>query len=130
MLPILFKIGTFEVHTYGVVMIVAFLVALLFARKRGPKFGINPNNLLDMAFIALIAGVLGARILYLIQDPPRDPHEYFSLQFAGLTSFGGVIGGALVVLWWSRKTRTPLIPLLDVMGPALLVGQAIGRVGC
>src|SRR5579862_1319531 len=130
MYPILFKIGTFKVHTYGVVMIIAFLIALLFARKRAPKFGIDPNKLSDMAFLTLIAGVLGARILSLIQEPPKDWHEYFSLQFAGLTSFGGVIGGAIVVFWWARKTATPVKPLLDVMGPALLVGQAIGRVGC
>ena len=130
MYPVLFKIGNFPVHTYGVALIVAFLAALLVARSRAPKFGINPNRLSDMAFLALIAGVLGARILYLIQDPPADWHGYLTLQFAGLTSFGGYIGGALVVVWWARKTKTSLRAVLDVMGPPLLVGQALGRVGC
>jgi phosphatidylglycerol---prolipoprotein diacylglyceryl transferase len=130
MYPILFKIGSFPVHTYGVVMIVAFMVALVFARKRAPAYEINPNKLSDMSFLMLIFGVLGARILYLVQEPPADWHEYLSLQFAGLTSFGGIIGGAAVALWWARKTKTPLKALLDVLGPALLVGQAIGRVGC
>ncbi|HVT12276.1 MAG TPA: prolipoprotein diacylglyceryl transferase [Fimbriimonadaceae bacterium] len=130
MYPILFRIGSFPIHTYGVLMIVAFLAALWIARKRAPRFGISPNKLSDMAFLALIGGVLGARILYLMQDPPKDWHGYLTLQFAGLTSFGGYIGGALVVLWWARKSKTPLRSLLDVLGPPLLVGQAIGRVGC
>ncbi|MFI5385335.1 MAG: prolipoprotein diacylglyceryl transferase [Fimbriimonadales bacterium] len=130
MYPVLFKIGSFPVHSYGVVLIIAFLVALVVARKRAPRFGIDRNKLTDMAFLALIAGVLGARIAYFIQDPPKDWHEYFSLQFAGLTSFGGLVGGALVVIWWSWKTKTSVRLLLDVMGPPLLVGQAIGRIGC
>lgn len=130
MYPVLFKIGNFPVHTYGVMMIVAFLLALLVARKRAPRFGINANKLSDMAFLALIAGVLGARVLYLIQDPPANWQGYLTLQFAGLTSFGGYIGGALVVLWWAWKSKTPLRAVLDVMGPPLLVGQAIGRIGC
>lgn len=130
MYPILFHIGSFKVHTYGVILIIAFLVALLIARMRAPRFGISPTKLSDMAFLMLIAGVLGARVLFLIQEPPKDWHEYFSLQFAGLTSFGGLIGGAIVVLWWARRTGTNLRALLDVFGPPLLVGFAIGRVGC
>ena len=130
MYPILFRIGNFPVHTYGVIMVVAFLVALAYARKRAERCGVSPNKLSDMAFVMLIAGVLGARILFLIQEPPKDWHEYFSVQFAGLTSFGGLIGGALVALWWVWKRNMPLRPMLDALGPPLLVGWAIGRVGC
>jgi phosphatidylglycerol:prolipoprotein diacylglycerol transferase len=130
MLPVLFKIGSFPIHTYGVVMIVAFLAGLYVARKRAPIYGLDANKISDMAFLTLIIGVLGARIAFFIQEPPKDPREYFSLQFAGLTSFGGLVGGALVVLLWARKTKTALRPLLDVMGPPVLIGWAIGRVGC
>lgn len=130
MYPVLFQIGSFKVHTFGVVMIVAFLTALFVARKRAPRFGLEPNKLSDMAFITLIAGVLGARIAYLLLDPPRDWHEILSLQFAGLTSFGGIIGGAIAVIWWARKSRVALRPVLDVLGPPLLIGWAVGRVAC
>lgn len=128
--PILFKIGSFEVHTFGLVMIVAFLVGLWIARVRAPKFGIDPGHLSDMAFYALIAGVLGARITYLLLDPPADWHEILTLKFAGLTSFGGLVGAALVIIFWSRKHKISVRAMLDALGPALLVGQAIGRVGC
>src|SRR4051812_42564480 len=125
MYPTLFHIGSFKVHSYGVVLIVAFLVGLLIARKRAPKFGLDPNRLSDMAFIVLISGVLGARILFLIQEPPKDWHEYFSPEFAGLTSFGGLIGGAIALLLWAWKTKTSTRALLDVFGPPLLVAHAI-----
>jgi len=130
MYPILFKIGNFPIHTYGVILVVAFLVALAYARTRAPRYGISPAKLSDMSFLMLVAGVLGARILFFVQEPPKDWHEYFSIQFAGLTSFGGLIGGAIVVLWWARRNKTPIKPILDVLGPPLLVGWAIGRVGC
>src|SRR4051812_5473146 len=130
MYPVLFQIGSFKVHSYGVVLIIGFLVGLFIARKRAPRYGINPNKLSDVAFIALIAGVLGARILFLIQEPPKDWHEYFSPEFAGLTSFGGLIGGALVMALWARKNKISMRALLDVFGPPLLVAHAIGRVGC
>lgn len=130
MLKVLFHIGSFPVHSYGVVLIVGFLVGLLIARKRAPQFGINPNKLTDMAFMALIAGVFGARILFLLQEPPATWQGYFDWQFAGLTSFGGIIGGAIVVLLWARRTKTTTPAVLDVLGPAFLISHAIGRIGC
>jgi phosphatidylglycerol---prolipoprotein diacylglyceryl transferase len=130
MYRVLFHIGSFPVHTYGVILIIAFLVALIVARKRATRYGLNPNKLSDMSFLLLIAGVLGARIMYLIQEPPADPKEYFSLQFAGLTSFGGLIGGAIALVWWCVRYKTSIRTVLDVMGPPLLIGHAIGRVGC
>jgi phosphatidylglycerol:prolipoprotein diacylglycerol transferase len=130
MYPVLFKIGNFPVHTFGVVLIVAFLVGLMIARKRAPRFGVDPNRISDLAFWMLIAGVLGARALFLIQEPPKDWHEIFSLQFAGLTSFGGIIGAAFVVAFWCRKHKVATRAILDIFGPPLLIGWAIGRVGC
>jgi phosphatidylglycerol:prolipoprotein diacylglycerol transferase len=130
MLKVLFHIGSFPVHSYGVVLIIGFMVGLLIARKRAPRFGINPNKLTDMSFIALIAGVFGARIVFLLQEPPPTWQGYFDWQFAGLTSFGGIIGGALVVLLWARKNRISTAAVLDTMGPAFLVSHAIGRIGC
>jgi phosphatidylglycerol:prolipoprotein diacylglycerol transferase len=127
MLPILFQIGSFKVHTYGVVLVVAFVVALAIARARAPKFGIDPKKVTDISFWALIGGVLGARLLFILQEHPKD---WYSLQFAGLTSFGGIIGGLAVFLIWGWLAKIPLRAFLDVVAPAFLVAHAIGRVGC
>ncbi len=131
--PILFKIGSFPVHSFGVIMIVAFLVGLAIARARAKRLGIDPNKLADMAFWTLIVGILGARVAFILQDLGyylKHTDELFSWQFAGLTSFGGVIAGIGFMVFWAKRAGWPVRLVLDVIGPAGLVMHAIGRVGC
>lgn len=133
MRPILFKIGNFPVHSFGVVMIIAFLVGLLIARQRAKRFGLDPNKLADMSFWTLIVGILGARIAFILQDLDhylKNTKELFSWQFAGLTSFGGVVAGVGFMVLWARRQGWPVRLLLDVIAPAGLVMHAIGRFGC
>src|SRR5277367_440857 len=102
--PILFKIGSFELHTYGAMMVVAFVAAIWLANLRAARYGIDKNQVGDMAFWTLVSGVLGARIVFILQDLPyflSHRNELFSLQFQGLTSFGGLIFGGLAVVFWS-----------------------------
>lgn len=131
--PILFKIGNFPVHTFGVVMIIAFLVGLVVARTRAKRFGLDPNKLADMSFWTLIVGILGARLAFILQDLGyylRNTRELFSWQFAGLTSFGGVLAAIGFMVIWARRIGWPVKLLLDVIGPAGLIMHAIGRIGC
>jgi phosphatidylglycerol:prolipoprotein diacylglycerol transferase len=133
MLPVLFKIGSFPVHSYGVMLILGFLAGLWFAKKRAAKAGLNPAKVADMSFWALIAGVLGARIAFILQEwdyYSKNLRELFSWQFAGLTSFGGVIGGLALMIVWARRSGWPVRLVLDVIGPAGLLVHAIGRIGC
>lgn len=127
MIPVLFQIGNFKVHSYGVILVIAFVVGVAMARARAPKHGIDPKKVTDVSFWMLIAGVLGARLLFIIQERPKD---WMSLQFAGLTSFGGIIGGLVVMLVWAKINKVPLRAFLDVFAPAFLISHAIGRVGC
>lgn len=133
--PILFKIGSFPIHSFGVLMIAAFLVGTWIARRRAPRFGLSPQKLSDMLFWVLILGILGARVAFIIQElpyylDPKHRSELLSFQFAGLTSFGGVIVGILVMVLWAKKHDWPARTVLDTIAPAGLVGHAIGRVGC
>ena len=133
MQPILFKIGNFPIHSYGVMIIVAFIVALWIARKRAQKVGLDPNKLADVSFWALICGIFGARIAFILQDLPyylKNTKELFSWQFAGLTSFGGIIAAIGFLIVWARRAGISVRLVLDVIGPAGLVMHAIGRVGC
>jgi len=133
--PILFKIGNFPVHSFGVLMIAAFLVGTWIARRRAPRFGIDPQKLSDMLFWVLILGILGARVGFIIQElpyylDPKHRDELLSFQFAGLTSFGGVIVAILVMVLWARKHDWSARAVLDTIAPGALVGHAIGRIGC
>lgn len=131
--PVLFEIFGFKVHSFGLLMLVAFVVALAFARSRAWRFGFEPDEVSDIAFWALIAGVLGARIAFIVQEIPfysQHPEKLLSLQFEGLTSFGGLIFGFLAIVIGCRRRKKPLLAFLDLAGGPMLVGHAIGRVGC
>lgn len=133
MYPILFRIFGFPVHSYGVMLLIAFFVALWIARKRAPRFGLTPGNVYDASFWALILGILGARILFIVQDWKEyagNYREIFSLQFAGLTSFGGVIFGILGLFIYCRWKKVSFVRTMDTLSGPFLIGTAIGRVGC
>jgi phosphatidylglycerol:prolipoprotein diacylglycerol transferase len=131
--PILFYVGKFPVHSFGVMMIVAFFACLWFLRKRAPKFGIDPEKITDAAIPTLLLGILGARITFILLDLDYYLHhrsEMFSIEFQGLTSFGGVLFGLIFMVFWARKAKYSLMSVLDLGIAPLLLGQAIGRVGC
>ena len=133
MYPVLFEIFGFKVHSFGLLMLIAFGTALLLARSRGPRFGFTHEQISDVGFWALIAGVLGARVAFLAQEIPyylEHPEKLLTLQFEGLTSFGGLLFGFLAVVVACRRMKKPLWNLLDVLAPAMLVGHIIGRIGC
>ena len=131
--PILFTIGNFPVHSFGVMMVLAFFASLWLVRLRAAKYGFTISEVSDMFFWTLIAGILGARIVYILQELPyylKHTDELLSFRFQGLTSFGGLIFGAAVVIGWALKRKASLRNLLDLSAPAFLVGHAIGRIGC
>ncbi|HVL38043.1 MAG TPA: prolipoprotein diacylglyceryl transferase [Fimbriimonadaceae bacterium] len=133
MYPVLFTVFGFEIHSFGVMILIAFLAALWFARRRAPRYGLAPEDVNDVGFWALLAGIFGARIAFILTELPHfiaNPHDLLRWQFQGLTSFGGIIGGALAVILWCRIRRKPVTAMIDVAAPPLLLGHAIGRVGC
>lgn len=133
MRPVLFKPFGFSVRSYGVLLVIGVIVAAYLARRRAPRFGIDPERIWDAAFWLVLPGILGARITYIVQNLgyyTQHLNELFSLRFEGLTSFGGLLFGFFGLLFWTKKTKTPLLPFLDVLGVPVLVAQAIGRIGC
>ncbi|MGV3614513.1 MAG: prolipoprotein diacylglyceryl transferase [Fimbriimonas sp.] len=133
MIPVLFHIGNFPVRSFGVMILIAFLAGLWMVRRRAERYGFEVSKVTDLAFTALVAGVLGARILFIVQEIPyyrQHPEKLLTLQFEGLTSFGGVIFGAGAVLWWAWRHKAPLGRLFDLFGPAFMFGHVFGRIGC
>jgi phosphatidylglycerol:prolipoprotein diacylglycerol transferase len=133
MLPILFKVFGYPVHSYGVMIVLAFLAAVWIIRRRAPKYGIDRQKLTDGLIVTLIVGILGARIAYILQELPfyaSHPREIFSPQMAGITSFGSIVTGLLYLFYWARRKGIPPLALFDCIGPPFLVASAIGRIGC
>jgi phosphatidylglycerol:prolipoprotein diacylglycerol transferase len=143
MLPILFTIpklklgpinfGPLPVHSYGVMIVVSFLVGMWLVRRRATLYGFKPDKVLDMGFWGLIAGVLGARIAFILQELPyylKHTNELFSLQFSGLTSFGGEILAIIAIILWAKRNNYKIISILDLAAPGYVLGYAVGRIGC
>ncbi len=131
--PTLIKFGSFEIPSFGVMIVLAFAAGLVLAVKRAPKYGITSAQVQDVAFWALIAGILGARVTFVALEwsyYSQHINELLSPRFAGLTSFGGLFFGMAAIAIWCRKTKVPFVAMCDLFGPAFLLAHAIGRVGC
>lgn len=129
MYPVLFRIGSFEVTSFGVLVAVAALVGIrLFGRELG-RSGL-PHDAVDAAVFGVIGGLIGAKLLWTVEflDDQRVTDLLFSR--GGLSWFGGLIGGVGTGLWMLRRRRVPIVPALAAATPALAVGHAIGRLGC
>jgi phosphatidylglycerol:prolipoprotein diacylglycerol transferase len=131
--PELIHIGNFKIASFGAAMVVAFLLSLMVASRRAERFGFSKQQVSDVAFVAIIGGILGARIFFIAQKLPyylAHTDELFSLQMQGLTSFGGFIIGGIAAAIWCRRKKLSVIGFLDLAGPAFLLGHAVGRIGC
>lgn len=131
--PVLFQIGEFKVYSYGFAILIAFLVGVYLARRRAPRYGLTPQHITDASFAILLMGIIGARVVFILQSLEyyrQNPQELWTLQFRGLTSFGGLAFGFLAAWVFAWRAKKPLLAFLDAAAIPVLIGHAIGRVGC
>jgi phosphatidylglycerol:prolipoprotein diacylglycerol transferase len=127
------SLGPFTLHTYGVLLAIAFLAGLWVASRQAKRAGLDANRITDMAVWVLIAGLVGAKLLLVAVDWryfSRNPSELFSIFQSGGVFYGGLMGGILVAWWYARRHRLPGWATADVLAPGVVLGQAIGRLGC
>jgi phosphatidylglycerol:prolipoprotein diacylglycerol transferase len=134
MLPVLFRLGPLTIRTYGVAVALAFLFGILLVRRGAKQRGINPDSAYDIVLAAMLGGIIGARIVYVMKnwsEFAQNPLEIFATWQGGLVFYGGLIGGTLAVLLAIvRIRRLPMGKVADIVAPALALGSAIGRLGC
>jgi phosphatidylglycerol:prolipoprotein diacylglycerol transferase len=129
MYPVLFRIGTFEITSFGVLVAVAALVGLWLYGRELARSGL-PREGADAATAGVIGGLIGAKLLWTIEFMGTAPVTDLLFSRGGLSWFGGLLGGVATGLWMLRRKRLPLVPALAAATPALAAGHAIGRVGC
>ena len=135
MYPRLIDIGHFVLPTYGVMAALGLISGLLLIVHLGRRQGLDPEKLWNLGIIAVLSGIFGAKLLYIINEAGyyRDhPGELFSmatLQAGGVWS-GGVVLALILCIWYMRRNHMPILRTCDVFAPGLALGHAFGRVGC
>ena len=124
-----------EIYSYGLMMVLGFLVGYTLAYRWAKRCGQNPEQLTNLAVLALLAGVAGARALYVIHFWQRDYAgkgilKALNVRDGGLEFYGGVIVALSIVLIYMLVRKLPIRFYFDLMAPALMLGLAFGRMGC
>ncbi|MCY3772392.1 MAG: prolipoprotein diacylglyceryl transferase [Gemmatimonadetes bacterium] len=140
MYPILFEIGPLSVRTYGLLLAVSFLVGIILALRRARARGLNQNKMINMSLLIMLAGIVGARIMYVIPHwnefsaNPLDIISPFqssgSIGLTGLTMYGGFIAAILVSILYLRMNGLSVWKACDAFAPSIALGIGISRVGC
>lgn len=126
------EIGPVTLQTFGLMFAFAFLAAGALIWRRLGEIGKPVDWAYEMGFAALIGGVVGSRVYFLVQNYSDIKDDLLGNLFsgAGLVWYGGAIGGAIAVLLWAWYRDFVGLALLDLAAPALALGYAIGRCGC
>jgi phosphatidylglycerol:prolipoprotein diacylglycerol transferase len=133
MKPVLFEFYGFAVHSYGLMLAVAFIVGIIGVRKTVRTEGIDPDAVVDLGIWILVGAVVGARIAYVITEYRyfvTFPLEIFKINSGGLAFHGGLIGGFGAGIWYTRRKQLDTWRLADRMAPFIALGYSIVRIGC
>ncbi|MGF1632886.1 MAG: prolipoprotein diacylglyceryl transferase [Phycisphaerae bacterium] len=128
------------VFGYGLMLVIGFLTAIELARYLARRVGIDPDVPTNLGILALVSGVAGARIVYLLQYGGTyfDPSAGFvtnlvaavDIRSGGLVYYGGFLGGFGVLFVYALLKKLPIRRTMDIAAPALAIGIAFGRIGC
>ena len=122
----------FSIAYYGIVIVTGMMIAIWIAQREAKRTGQNPEQYLDLAMIGIAAGILGARIYYVIfawEYYKDDLLSIFNIRQGGLAIYGGIIGACIAVVIYSRKKKQNFSLLMDTASMSIVFGQIMGRWG-
>lgn len=138
MIPKLFQLGPVPVYSYGLMLGICFIVASWLMQKEFKRRKLEEGAAINITFIALVGGVIGSKLLYVIEEW----HSIMSMPVgrifstdglfspAGLTFYGGLILATLLIFIYTRVKKIPFFRVADAAAPSLAIGYGIARVGC
>ena len=134
MYPVLVQLGTFQLRSYGVILALSFFLALWLSARQAKRSGLDPALVHDFAFYALLGGIAGARIYYVVFSNPayflQKPWEIVAVWHGGISIIGALLGGLLTALWYCRKKELSFWRFVDTLAPGVALGQAAGVIAC
>jgi phosphatidylglycerol:prolipoprotein diacylglycerol transferase len=132
MIPVLFHLGPLTVYSFGLMMALGFLAADYVIRLECVRRGYDPEYSSSIVIMAAVMGLVGSRLYAILDDLPTYLADPKTMIFSGsgFVFYGGMIGGIFGAYLVSRWYRIGFGSTMDMCGPALAIGQAIGRMGC
>ncbi len=134
MYPIIAKIGPLEIRSWGLFVMVGFIVGGLIAAKEAKKQGYKPDFIYDLTFYVIIASIIGARIFFVIEKWDEffkiNPLKIFAVWEGGLIFFGGVLLAVPVAIFYIKRKGLSVWKVGDWIAPGFAIGISIGRIGC
>ncbi len=133
MFPHLFNLGPWEIKTYGLMVALGFLLAIVWSTSQAKKLDISSDIIMDIALLSMIFGVLGARLLYVVVNWryfANNPTEIIMVHHGGLVLYGGVIFAIAADFTYLKWKKARVWDIADLIAPGIFLGQATGRLGC
>jgi phosphatidylglycerol---prolipoprotein diacylglyceryl transferase len=131
--PVLVTIGGLKIHWYGIMIALGLYAGIQVALRDAPRRGISRDQLMNVALLAAVLGIVGGRLYYVVQNNPsfylHHPAEIIAVWNGGMAFYGAIFGGALALAISAWRWQIPFWSLLDVGALGMTLGQAIGRVG-
>jgi len=121
-------------HSWGLMVTIAFSAAILVLHLRAWRVGIDSDKLIPFYMLVVIMGLLGSRLLHFVFAEPAEffanPMLFFDMGRGGFAFYGGVIFAGLSGAWYGKKVGVDLWKLVDLGAPCIMLGLALGRLGC
>ena len=128
------------VYGYGLMLVLGVILAISLAKILARRRGIDPELFVNAGLLAMLSGVVGARLSHVLENWPEYFNSHLTLgqslwravniSSGGLTYYGGFIVATGALLWYGRRKKVSLRVGMDIVAPCLMVGLALGRVGC
>ncbi|MCC7106307.1 MAG: prolipoprotein diacylglyceryl transferase [Chloroflexi bacterium] len=131
--PIIAQLGPIELGWHGLFTALAVMAGLWVGLRCAGQLGLDTETIASAMGWVLLGAVVGARLFHVLdhlEDYARRPQDIIAVWQGGIAVYGGFIGGILAGVVAARRYRVPIWPALDAAAPGMLVGQAIGRIGC
>ena len=131
--PVAVTIGGLKIHWYGIMIAIGLYAGIQVALRDAPRRGINRDQLMNVALLAAVLGIIGGRLYYVVQNTPsfylHHPAQILAVWQGGMAFYGAIFGGALALIISSRLWHMPFWSLADVGALGMTIGQAFGRIG-
>ncbi len=131
--PVLVKIGSLHIYSYGALVAIGFLAAIRVSARETARLGYDREVFYDMAFWLVLAAIAGARLFHVAVYWPyyaANPSEIYRLWNGGLVFYGGLLAAVAACIVFLRRRRIPFLPVADAAALGIPLGLAFGRIGC